>query len=93
MNTAKVNDTYSSDEEDILNSGLGERSKRDQFIVMDDVSGLADKSKRFASFLIVAHKLIIHVSTFFTLSIQKNHYGEQFFCKRISLIFFEQVFH
>ena len=56
MNTAKVNDTYSSDEEDIVNSGLGERSKRDQFIVMDDVSGLADKSKRFVSFLILAHK-------------------------------------
>ena len=56
-NTAKVNDNiYSSDEEDIVNIGFGEKAKRDRLIVMDDVSGLADKSKKFASFLTVARK-------------------------------------
>ena len=71
-NTAKVNDNiYSSDEEDIVNIGFGEKAKRDRLIVMDDVSGLADKSKKFASFLTVARKFnytcvyIFH--TFFVL--------------------------
>ena len=28
--------------------GFGEKTNRDQLIVMDDVSGLADKSKKFS---------------------------------------------
>ena len=56
-NSAKVNDNiYLSDEEDIVNSGFGEKAKRDRLIVMDDVSGLADESKSFASFLTVARE-------------------------------------
>ena len=52
-NTAKVidDDTYSSDEEDIVNSGFGEKTNRNRLIVMDEVSGLVDESKKFASFL------------------------------------------
>ena len=43
-NTAKVNDNiYSSDEEDIVNRGFGEKAKHDRLIVMDDVSGLSDE--------------------------------------------------
>ena len=57
LNTARAIDTYSLDEDnDIVNSGFGEKTNRDRLIVMDDVSGLADESKKFASFLTVARK-------------------------------------
>ena len=56
-NTAKVNENiYSSDEGGIANSGFGEKAERDRLTVMDNVSGLADKSKKFASFLTVSRK-------------------------------------
>ena len=47
-NTAKATNTYSSDDEeqDIVNSGFGEKTKRDQLILMDNVSGLAENSKK-----------------------------------------------
>ena len=35
---------------------LGKKSNRDRLIILDDVSGLADESKKFASFLTVAQK-------------------------------------
>ena len=35
---------------------LGEETKRDRLIIMDDVSGSADESKKFASFLTVPRK-------------------------------------
>ena len=36
--------------------GFGEKTTCDQLIVKDDVSGLADESKKFASFLTIACK-------------------------------------
>ena len=53
---AAVTDSYSIDEKENVNIGFGKKTKRDQLIVMDKVSGLADKSAKFASFLIVARK-------------------------------------
>ena len=35
---------------------LGENIKLDRFVIMDDVSGLADKSETFANFLTVSTK-------------------------------------
>ena len=35
---------------------FGEKSNRDRLIVLDDVSGLADESKKFARFLVVLRK-------------------------------------
>ena len=94
-NTAKVIDdhTYSSDEEDIVNSGFGEKTNRNRLIAVDDVTGLADESKKFASFLTVARKFNYTCVYIFTLSIWKNQFGEQFFCKRILLTSSQQVLH
>ena len=39
-----------------VNNGFVVKAKRGRLIVMDDVSGLADESKKFASFLAVARK-------------------------------------
>ena len=56
------NDTH-SDENDvdiIYGNGFGEKSNRNRLIVMDDVSGLADTSAKFTSFLTVARKFKYH---------------------------------
>ena len=50
--TADDNDDYETN----VNNVFGENSIRDRLIVFDDVSGLADNSKKFASFLTVARK-------------------------------------
>ena len=51
------NDTHSDEKEGVnFENGFGEKSNRNRFIVIDDVSGLADTSSKFASFLTVARK-------------------------------------
>ena len=50
MNTAKASDTYLSHKKYIVNSGFTEKTKRDQLTVMNNVSGLADESKKSPSF-------------------------------------------
>ena len=45
-----------NDENENVTSVFGEKINRDRLIVFDDVSGLADKSNKFASFLTVARK-------------------------------------
>ena len=48
---------YNNDNNNINNVNVfGEKSTRDRLIVFDDVSGLADTSKKFVSFLTVARK-------------------------------------
>ena len=39
-----------------LNSSFGENRKMDRLIIMDDVSGIADVSKKFSNFLTVSRK-------------------------------------
>ena len=46
----------SNEDDDIVNIGFGEKTNRNRLILMDVVSGLADKSKKFASFLTVTRK-------------------------------------
>ena len=55
-NTAKTKALDTNLFEEVLNSGFGGETKRDRLIVMDDISGLADESKKFTSFLTVARK-------------------------------------
>ena len=50
MNTAKASDTYLSHKKYIVNSGFTEKTKRDQLTIMNNVSGLADESKKSPSF-------------------------------------------
>ena len=46
----------SSDDENDVNSLFGKNKKMNCLIVMDDVSGVADVSKKFANFLTVSRK-------------------------------------
>ena len=49
-------EVHSEETENDGNIGFGENSTRDRLIIMDDVSGLADTSSKFSSFLTVARK-------------------------------------
>ena len=66
------NDNY--DNYDNVNI-FGENKKRDKLIVFDDVSGLADDSKKFASFLTVARKYNYNcVYAFHTIYTEKSNW-------------------
>ena len=47
------------------NSGFGEKISMDRLIVMEDVSGIADTSKKFAEFLTVCRKYRYHCAYVF----------------------------
>ena len=88
-NTAKTKalDTYSS-EEVVNNGGFGEETKPDRLIVMDDVSGLADESKKLASFLTVARKFNYScVYIFHTIYLEKTNWKTILSQKNIFNIF------
>ena len=63
-NSLDTDDTHSDKgfSVDSINYGenYGEKNNRNRLIVMDDVSGLADTSAKFASFLTVARKFKYH---------------------------------
>ena len=48
-----------------VNNSFGENKKLDQLIIMDDVSGVADVSKRCANFLTVSRNLATIAFMFF----------------------------
>ena len=62
--SAEPDDTHSDQDfsSDVVSYGenYGEKSQRNRLIVMDDVSGLADLSVKFASFLTVTRKFKYH---------------------------------
>ena len=52
----KLRSREESDDSNILNNSFGENRKLGRLIIMDDVSGVADVSKKFANFLTVSRK-------------------------------------
>ena len=50
IETLKLRTRDIVDDNDVVNSLFGENKKMDRLIVMDDVSGVADISKKFATF-------------------------------------------
>ena len=64
-----------NDNFDNVNNTFGENKKRDKLIVFDDVSGLADDSKKFGSFLTVARKYNYNcVYAFLTIYTEKSNW-------------------
>ena len=60
-NSSEIDSNINSDIDDVnYLTSYGEKSKRSRLIVMDDVSGLADLSTKFANFLTVARKFGYH---------------------------------
>ena len=72
-----IDDTDSS----INANNYGEKKKIDHLIVMDNVSGLADCSNIFASFLTVTRNLAIIAFIYFILFCQKRKFGRKSYHK------------
>ena len=56
IETFKLRSREESHNRNMLNNSFGENRKLDRLIIMDDVSGVADVSKKFANFLTVSRK-------------------------------------
>ena len=60
IETLKLRTRDIVDDNDDVNSLFGKNKKMDRLIVMDDVSGVADISRKFATFFIVSTKFEYH---------------------------------
>ena len=60
IETLKLRTRDIVDDNDDVNSLFGKNKKMDRLIVMDDVSGVADISRKFATFLSVSRKFGYH---------------------------------
>ena len=69
-------ETYRRKKSDDIENDLGENMTIDKLIVMDNVSGLADRSEEFGNFLTVHKNTDCHVFTFFTSYIQQDKTGK-----------------
>ena len=65
-------ENFTQEKSDYVDSELGENLKINKLIVMDDVSGLADRSNKFSDFLAVSRKYGFSCCTFFTQFIQAD---------------------
>ena len=56
IETFKLRSREETTDDNNVNNSFGENKKLDRLIIMDDVSGVADVSKKFANFLTVSRK-------------------------------------
>ena len=74
------------------NSVFGKKILMDCFIVMDDVSGVADNCKKFAEFLTIYRKYRYHCIYVFHIIVPESQiWKKNNYCKLIFLIFFHRV--
>ena len=69
-------------------NSFGKNKKMDRLIIMDDVSGVADVSKKFANFLIVSRKFGYNCVYVFHVIVLQVKFSKKLFFKRTFLIFF-----
>ena len=72
----KLESESENDDDNIDNVNIfGENKKRDKLIIFDDVSGLADDSKKFCSFLTIARKYNYNcIYAFHTIYTEKSNW-------------------
>ena len=63
----------SQNKSEYIENDLGENIEMNKLIIMDNVSGLADKSQEFSN---IPHEMIFHVSMYFKKFIQRDKIGE-----------------
>ena len=90
IETLKLRTRDIVDDNDDVNSLFGKNKKMDRLIVMDDFSGAADISRKFATFFIVSTKFEYHCVYVFTL-FEPCRFGKKLFHKLIFLKFFLQA--
>ena len=61
-----------TDNKNVINNSIGENRKLNRLIIMDDVSGVADVSKKFANFLTVSRKFGYHCIYVFHLIVPSS---------------------
>ena len=66
-------ENFTQDKSEYIDNELGENLQVNKLIIMDDASGLADKSNEFSNFLTVSRKYDFPVSVYF---IQYIHAGK-----------------
>ena len=72
IETFKLWSREETDDKNVIKNYFGENRKLDRLIVMDDVSGVADVSKKFANFLTVSRKFGYHCIYVFHLIVPYN---------------------
>ena len=60
----------------------------DRLFIMDDISGLADRSEAFANILTVSKNLVEHIFIFFIKLTLEDNTGKRYFHIQKHLIFF-----
>ena len=84
----KISRPDETDNKNNVNDVFGEKTTCDTLIAMDDVSGLTEESKNFASFLTVAQKYKYScVYIFHTIVFQKRQFEDQSYLKQTLIIF------
>ena len=63
----------SQNKSEYIENDLGENIEMNKLIIMDNVSGLADKSQEFSN---IPHEMIFHVSMYFKKFIQGDKIGK-----------------
>ena len=63
----------SQNKSEYIENDLGENIEINKLIIMDNVSGLADKSQEFSN---IPHEMIFHVSMYFKKFIQRDKIGK-----------------
>ena len=76
-----------------VNNSFGKNKKLDRLIITDDVSGVADVSKKCAKFLTVSRKFANNCVYVFHVIVLQVRFGKKLFLKQIYLIFFQLVSH
>ena len=72
IETFKLRSSEETDNKNVINNSFGENRKLDRLIIMDDVSGVADVSKKFANFLKVSRKFGYHCIYVFHLIVPSS---------------------
>ena len=76
-----------------VNNSFGKNKKADRLIIMDDVSGVADISKKTTNVVTVSRKSDYNYVYFFMELFLQVRFGKKLFLKQLYLIFFQLVSH
>ena len=74
------------------NNSCGENKKTNCLLVMDNISGLADRWKRFESFVTIARKHGFHSVYIFHIILPGREIWKKLYWKRTFLVFFQPLF-
>ena len=72
IETFKLRSREETDNKNVINNSFGENRKLDRLIIMNDVSGVADVSKKFTNFSTVTRKFGYHCIYVFHLIVPSS---------------------